>query len=51
MRGTVVATMLAEMRIPITPADAGNSFGEAVPAYAVKDHPRGCGEQLLPIFK
>ena len=31
----------------ITPADAGNSYEPICDFRGLRDHPRGCGEQLI----
>ena len=44
MRGTLVTWADRDGPVRVIPADAGNTIIIALPAYAIGDHPRGCGE-------
>ena len=45
VRGTAHVGMYAPSSSRITPACAGNSYGEPAGLFGIKDHPRVCGEQ------
>ena len=46
MRGTVKQSLEARKQFRITPADAGNRCWIIALNSMMKDHPRGCGEQV-----
>ena len=50
MRGKVDALCLDLLQQGITPAHAGKRSGQAVHAYAARDHPRACGEKRLQLM-
>ena len=47
MRGKRNRETCAEQHAGITPADAGKTFGLCFPFGLLRDHPRGCGENML----
>ena len=47
MRGKPVTKQLWPRRVGITPADAGKTTAHSVPGFTPRDHPRGCGENIL----
>ena len=47
MRGAAVVTLLALNALRITPADAGSRIESIHIALGCRDHPRGCGEQII----
>ena len=47
MRGTEPSSAEAALQKRITPAHAGNRCVRALFLYAIRDHPRSCGEQLM----
>ena len=48
MRGKVFDADYSILRSGITPAYAGKSYTRTCYAYNVRDHPRVCGEKLIP---
>ena len=53
MRGKLAMLMLCALRLlrpGITPADAGKTSIVHAYYYTIKDHPRGCGENLPPVL-
>ena len=50
MRGKLAMLMLCALRPGITPADAGKTSIVHAYYYTIKDHPRGCGENLPPVL-
>ena len=50
MRGKLMLCALRLLRPGITPADAGKTSIVHAYYYTIKDHPRGCGENLPPVL-
>ena len=49
MRGKLQKTQAGQAKTRITPADAGKTLGRGAKPNAPQDHPRGCGENPLPV--
>ena len=49
MRGKDVIMSLNPVGLRITPAYAGKSLRKTAVRHSIKDHPRLCGEKILPI--
>ena len=46
MRGKLEAEFCEQVKYGITPADAGKTYIKSQPDVRIRDHPRGCGENL-----
>ena len=51
MRGKLLPSFLACLTVRITPADAGKTSTLQHPQFIVRDHPRGCGENVTGFFR
>ena len=50
MRGKVFCSVRRNAAVRITPAYAGKSMKNVTKRVNVKDHPRVCGEKVLPVL-